>query len=116
MPTITKDDLVYFENKLFLSMLKKILENDLELFSRLPFKLRRPYMLRVEKALKQVKSDLKQTESYMSRNKMRAVRWDKRGDDIEYAFISAGVEEHVTYTSDVLKNRTEELLNKYLSQ
>jgi len=96
-------------------MLIKILENDLELFSKLPFKLRRPYVTRVENAIKQVKVDLKRTENYMLRNNMRAVRWDKKGDEIEYAFISTGVEEHVRYTSETLKNRTEELLEKYLN-
>lgn len=96
-------------------MLMKILETDLELFSKLPFKLPRPYTKRVENALKQVKYDLKRTETYMLRNNMRAVRWDKRDNKIEYAFISTGVEEHVAYTSEDLKNRTEELLEKYLN-
>lgn len=95
-------------------MLMKILETDLELFSKLPFKLPRPYTKRIESALKQAKFDLKRTETYMLRNNMRAVRWDKRDSEVEYAFISAGVEEHVTYTSEELKNRTEELLEKYL--
>lgn len=116
MPEITAEDRRYFENRIYLPILITILERDLEVILQSPFKLQRPYLAVVENALKQIRSDLKLTDIYMVRRKMRLVA-DKPIDGVtEYTFISAGIEERKRYTSDHLRKCTEDLLYKYITK
>jgi len=117
MPSITTEDYRYFENKLYLPMLITILDRDIELINKLPFKLRRPYLAIVEKALAMIRKDLKQTEVYLLRRNMRLVvgRPDAN-KETEYTFISSGIEERRKYASDELRSRSEELITEYFSK
>jgi len=95
-------------------MLITILERDTALFEKLPFKLRRPYLALVDKALSAIRADLKATDIYLVRRNMRLVA-DVPGDEFtNYTFISAGYEEHKRYTAVQLRTRAEEMLGTYL--
>ena len=67
MPEITEDAIVYFEKKIYLPMLIKVLQMDLELFHKFPVKLNRPYIKKVENALQTIKQDLKIVDIYDSK-------------------------------------------------
>lgn len=114
MPSISVEDYQYFENRIYLPMLIKVLEHDLQTIMKQPFKLHRPYIAMVENALKNVISDLKKTDIYLKRNNMKLVRENMTKEQSDYVFIHMGWEERKTYLNTQLRDRTEELLSTYL--
>ncbi|MCK1998325.1 hypothetical protein MPH47_14060 [Psychrobacillus psychrodurans] len=117
MPAITTDDYKYYESGIFLPMLITILERDLEELHKQPFKLRRPYLAIVEKALAMIRKDLKQTEVYLLRRNMRLVIGKPDAEKItECTFISGGIEDRRKYSSEEFRSRTEELITEYFSR
>ncbi|QUG41329.1 hypothetical protein KD050_18950 [Psychrobacillus sp. INOP01] len=117
MPTINTEDYSYFESGIYLPMLIKILERDIELINKLPFKLRRPYLAIIEKALSLIRMDLKQSEVYLLRHNMRIVIGKPDANkQAEYAFISAGYEERRNYSSEEMRSKSEELMSDYFSK
>lgn len=109
MPAINTEAKRYFERKVYLPMLIKILERDIQLIRSLPFKLNRPYIALADEALKRVRTDLKATDIHLVRHNMRLV-----GDKNEYILIYSGVEERWTLTSEQMRSKCEELLRHYL--
>ena len=98
-------------------MLIAVLQKDIELINKQPFKLRRPYLAIIDKALKLIHQDLKQTDIYLLRRSMRLVREKPdKNNETQYTYINAGYEERHKYTSDQLRDRSEEFLNKYFSK
>lgn len=76
MPDIRAEDLIYFENQLYLPMLIKVLDKDIEQINKLPLKLKRPYLKIVESAIDMIREDLKTYEMYLLRNSMKSSRID----------------------------------------
>ena len=76
MPDIRAEDLIYFENQLYLPMLIKVLDKDIEQISKLPLKLKRPYLKIVESAIDMIREDLKTSEMYLLRNSIKSSRID----------------------------------------
>ena len=115
MPEITEDAIVYFEKKIYLPMLIKVLQMDLELFHKFPVKLNRPYIKKVEHTLQTIKQDIKIVDIYMTRNSMKVVRahFDKLVSN--YLFMHRGVEVRKEYTNAELQEKCEELLLKYFT-
>jgi hypothetical protein len=117
MPSISTEDYRYFENKIYLPMLITVLQKDAELINKQPFKLRRPYLAIIDKTLMLILQDLKQTDIYLLRRSMRLVREKPdKNNDTEYTYINVGYEERHKYTSEQLRDRSEELLNEYFSK
>lgn len=117
MPTITTEDYRYFESAIYLPMLVRVLERDIEIINKQPFKLRRPYLAIVEKALGLIRKDLKQTEVYLLRRNMRLVIGKPDADKItQCTFISGGIEDRRKYSSEEFRSRTEELITEYFSK
>lgn len=115
MPEITEDTIVYFEKKIYLPMLIKVLQMDLELFHKFPVKLNRPYIAKIENTLQTIKHDIKRTDIYMTRNSMKLVRnhYDKMVSN--YLFMNRGVEVRKEYTNAELQENCEEVLVKYFT-
>ena len=115
MPLIPEEAMHYFENMIYLPMVMTILEKDRMIFEQAPFKLKKPYITLVEKAVKLVQRELKETHLYMNRHSMKVLRGE--GDDMftEYVFFHGGYEEHRRYLNVRLRNRVEELLSIYLT-
>lgn len=116
MPDIRPADLIYFENQLYLPMVIKVLERDLELINKIPLKLKNPYSRIVEGAIKLVHNDLKASEMYLLRNSMKVLKWDSDNDSTTYIFQSRGTEDHRKLLNIEIKNKCEELLGAYLVQ
>ncbi|GGA30881.1 hypothetical protein [Psychrobacillus lasiicapitis] len=115
MPVIKEKDLMYFENKLYLPMIIKVLEKDLESIDKLPFKLNRPYIKLVEDALKLVHKDLKSADIYLIRKQMQLTKWESTADSTTFAFIYMGTEERHKYLHTEIKTKCEEILYKYFT-
>lgn len=115
MPAIKNGDIHYFENKLYLPMLIKVLEKDLESIDKSPFKLNKPYLKLVEDALKLVRKDLKNADIYLLHNQMQLTKWESTADSTTYAFIYMGTEERHEYLHTEIKTKCEEILYKYFT-
>lgn len=116
MPAIPNEAYRYLEDSIYLPMLIKVLEKDLELVTNLPFKLNRPYIAIVESALQKVKADLKQSDIYQKRHNMKVIRESVTLEHSNYVFIHVGIEERKTYSNQSLRERSEELLGTYLTK
>lgn len=115
MTLIPVESLPYFENTIYLPMVIIVLELDRSAFERGPFKLKRPYVKIVDKAIKIARTELKTTTIYLRRHNMQVVRGKRDDTFTEYIFLYNGYEEHRRYLNLRLRNRTEELLVAYLS-
>lgn len=115
MPLISQEEIVYFEKAMYLPMLLIILERDREIFEKSPFKLRAPYIELVDKAIREVQKELKETNIHMRKQHMKMLKGT--GDDTftEYVFYHGGYEDHRRYLNLRLRNRVEELLRLYLA-
>lgn len=116
MPDIRAEDLIYFENKLYLPMAIKVLEKDIEVINKQPFKLKRPYLKVVEGALEMIRKDLKASETHLLRNSMKVSKWGTTEDSTTYIFSSKGVEDHRKFLNAEIKTKCEDLLIAYLVQ
>ena len=115
MPAIPDEAYRYLEDVIYLPMLTKVLEQDLELIMKLPFKLNRPYIAIVEKALHRVHADLKRADIYLKRHNMKVIRESLTKEQSNYVFTHMGYEERKSYSNMLLRERSEELLGTYLS-
>ena len=116
MPDIRAEDLIYFENQLYLPMLIKVLEKDIDQINKQPLKLKRPYLQIVETAIEKISKDLKTSEMYLLRNSMKVYKWGSDSDSTTYIFQSRGKEDHQKLLNEEIKNKCEELLGAYLVQ
>ncbi|NYF23407.1 hypothetical protein [Sporosarcina sp. JAI121] len=115
MSLIPSEALSNFENMIYLPMIIQILERDREVIETSSFKLRGPYINIVESALKIVRDELKETNSYARNNNLKLNKRGKDGRFTEYAFIHGGYEDIRRYLNVRLRNRTEELINVYFA-
>ncbi len=115
MPLIPSETLPYFENMIYLPMIIKVLERDREVIEISSFKLKGPYLDIVENALKFVRAELKETNTYARRKNMKLIKKGKDGTFTEYAFIHNGYEDKRRYMNIRLRNRTEELISIYFA-
>lgn len=115
MPLIPQDDIVYFENMIYLPMILIVLERDRALIETGSFKLKRPYLDLLERAIVQVQKALKETKIHMRRHQMKVLRGAADDTFTEYVFYHGGYENHRRYLNLRLRNRVEELIRIYLS-
>ena len=115
MPLIPAEALPYFENMIYLPMVLIVLEKDRQNFENGPFKLKKPYVDMVEKAIRTVQAELKETRLHLRRHHMKVVKQKSDDTFTEYVFFYGGYEEHRRYLNVRLRNRSEELLGIYLS-
>ncbi|MBB4823580.1 hypothetical protein HNO89_000800 [Sporosarcina luteola] len=115
MPLIPAKALPHFENMIYLPMLLTILERDRQTIEKGPFKLKGPYLKMIESALLCIQSELKDTSMYLRRHNMKVIRNKMDDTFTEYIFMNGGYEDHRRYLNVRLRNRTEELLQFYIS-
>ncbi len=97
-------------------MIMTILSKDRSRFENLPLKFNGPYIAFIDDTMAAVQLDLKQTHDYLRQNQMKLIKGKQEGIFTEYIFIHNGYEDSRNYLSFRLRNRTEELMNKYFSK
>ncbi|GKV56740.1 hypothetical protein NCCP2222_26870 [Sporosarcina sp. NCCP-2222] len=115
MPLIPAKALPHFENMIYLPMLLTILERDRQTIEKGPFKLKGPYLKMIENALLSVQNELTDTSMYLRRHNMKVIRSKMDDTFTEYIFMNGGYEDHRRYLNVRLRNRTEELLQFYIT-
>ena len=103
-----------YENAIYLPMLLVVLERDRTEIEVGEFKFKNPYLKLTEQAEKCVQEDLKKTNAYFRKHKMKLIKVGSDGDFTEYQFVYGGHTENRRYSNIRLRNKTEELLEYYL--
>ena len=115
MPLISQEEIVHFENMIYLPMVIIILERDRAAIEGGHFKLKRPYLELIDGAIRQLNKELQETKIHMRKHHMKMLRG--QGDDTftEYVFYHGGYEDHRRYLNLRLRNRVEELMGVYFA-
>lgn len=111
IPFDTRD---LMEKAIYYPMVIKVLEKDLYVVEKSPFKLRKPYQEWIEKTMQTVEKELFLVKREMKKEGLK-VEEVKRDDTFTtYLFIYKGYEEYHNYFNPRLRNRVEELLAHFL--
>ncbi|QUW20967.1 hypothetical protein JSQ81_14235 [Sporosarcina sp. Marseille-Q4063] len=116
MTSIPADALKHFNNAIYLPMLITILEKDMLTIEETQLKFKRPYTKMIEQALKSVRADLKKTNIYLLRNNMQLIKRNSNKEFTEFILSSGAYEKFEKYSSEDLKNRTEEKIGEYFAK
>ena len=102
------------EQAIYLPMVLTILERDLALFHKGPFKLSKPYIEWIELTLGKVQRELSEANRFLRKEniKVREIRRDEAFT--MFSFIYKGYEEHHNYFNPRIRNKVEELMKFYL--
>ncbi|KSU62159.1 hypothetical protein AS034_08480 [[Bacillus] enclensis] len=114
MTRIPENDRNILEQAIYLPMVLTILNRDLQIVDKSPFKLKRPYLELIEETMKVIQGELAYVKKYMRVNKMKVERLQSDDAFTMYMFLYKGYEEHHNYFNPRLRNRVEELLRHYL--
>lgn len=111
---IPEHDEVIIEKAIYLPLLVTILTRDLKVIDNSEFKIKEPYIHKVEDILKTVHRDLNKTKKYMFDNKIKVVKSGTEGSLTRYLIIYKGYEKNCKYYNPLLKRRSEEFLEEYM--
>ncbi|MBS4212201.1 MULTISPECIES: hypothetical protein [Neobacillus] len=114
MTRIPENDRDMMEKAIYLPMVLTILNRDLNVVEKSPFKLKKPYLELIEETMKAIQGELAEVKQYMKKNKLQ-VSETKRDDAFTmYMFIYKGYEEHHNYFNPRIRNKVQELMETYL--
>ena len=116
MPLIPQDALPYFENMIYFPMMLTILAKDREAVERIGFKLPGPYIKQIDRAIEAIQKEMKETADFLRVNKMKLIKGESDDTFTNFIFIYGGYETSRRYLNVRLKNRTEELIDLYLTK
>lgn len=116
MTRIPENDRNILEQAIYLPMVLTVLNQDLEVVNKSPFKLKRPYSEMIEATMKVIQGDLARVKMHMRNNKMKVERIQSDDAFTMYMFLYKGYEEHHNYFNPRLRNRVEDLMRHYLFQ
>jgi hypothetical protein len=113
---IPQEALKHFNNAIYLPMLITILEKDILSIEETQLKFKRPYTKMIEQAFNSVRADLKKTNIYLLRNNMQLIKRNSNNEFTEFILSSGAYEKIEKYSSEDLKNHTEEKIADYLAK
>lgn len=104
----------HFNDAIYYPLLLIVLERDRSAIEIGDFKFKSPYQKLIERAETLIRADLKQSNAYFRKHKMKLNKLGNDGSFTEYEFIHGGYVNKRRYSNIRLRNRTEELLEHYL--
>ena len=116
MTRIPDDDRDIFEKAIYLPMVLTVLNRDLTIIDKSPFKLKKPYLELIEETMKAIQRELAGVKRYMKQHQMKVERLSTDDTFTMYLFLYKGYEEHHNYFNPRLRNKSEDLLRYYLYQ
>lgn len=111
---IPEHDRDMIEQAIYLPMLLTVLNRDLTIVEKSPFKLKKPYKDLIKKTTITIQKELAEVKRYLKQNNIQVQR--VKSDDLftMYLFLYKGYEEYHNYFNPRLRNQTEKLLHFYL--
>ncbi len=110
---MSDETIKYFEEMIYLPMLLTILERDSKLIQEQPFKFQKPYLVLIKRVADGIHSELANTHRYFREHQLQLIKEGNDGTFTSYLFIEGANEYQRRYMNHRLRNRSEELLNKY---
>ncbi|MBY0121094.1 hypothetical protein [Bacillus sp. S/N-304-OC-R1] len=114
MTRIPEEDRNIIEQAIYLPMVLTILNRDLIVVNKSPFKLKQPYLNLIEETMKIIQMELKEVKQYMHRNKLKVEQLKRDEAFTMFMFLYKGYEEHHNYFNPRIRNKVQELLEFYL--
>jgi hypothetical protein len=116
MTRIPEDERDIMEMAIYLPMVLIILNRDLNVVTNSPFKLKKPYLNLIEETMKEIQRELAEVKQYMKKNKLQVIETNRDEAFTMYMFIYKGYEENHNYFNPRIRNKVQELLERYLSK
>ncbi|MFE8696313.1 hypothetical protein ACFYKT_08085 [Cytobacillus sp. FJAT-53684] len=114
MTRIPEGDRNILEQAIYLPMALTILNRDLIVISKSPFKLKQPYVNLIEETMKIIQKELEDVKDYMNKNKLQVQQIKRDEAFTMFIFLYKGFEEQHNYFNPRIRNRVQELLDYYL--
>ncbi len=116
MTRIPEEDRDAIEQAIYLPMVLTILNRDMAVVHRSPFKLKQPYLNLIEEAMKIVQKELAAVKRYLKSQQIKVYEQKRDQTFTMYTFLYKGYEEHHNYFNPRIRNKVQELLEYYLFQ
>lgn len=116
MTKIPKEDRNIMEKAIYLPMVLIILNRDLSVVEKSPFKLKKPYLELIEETMKSIQRELAEVKQYMKINNLKVLETNRDDAFTMYMFLYKGYEEHHNYFNPRIRNKVQELMGLYLSK
>jgi hypothetical protein len=116
MTRIPEDDRNIMEKAIYLPMVLIILNRDLAIVEKSPFKLKKPYVELIEETMKTIQKELAEVKQYMKKNKIQVMEVSRDDAFTMYLFMYKGYEENHNYFNPRIRNKVEELMTAYLTK
>jgi hypothetical protein len=113
MTRIPEDERDIMEMAIYLPMVLIILNRDLNVVTNSPFKLKKPYLNLIEETMKEIQRELAEVKQYMKKNKLQVIETNRDEAFTMYMFIYKGYEENHNYFNPRIRNKVQELLERY---
>ncbi|WP_026582417.1 hypothetical protein [Bacillus sp. J33] len=114
MTRIPEEDRNVMEQAIYLPMVLTILNRDLIVIDKSPFKLKQPYLDLIEETMKVIQSELAEVKRYMKKNQLKVQEIKRDEAFTMFMFLYKGYEEHHNYFNPRIRNRVQELMAHYL--
>lgn len=114
MLRIPEKDQKILEQAIYLPLVLTVLNQDLLMIERVPFKLKQPYVDLIEAAIIAIQKELAKIKRYMKVEQMKVKHIKSSGTFTIYLFFYKGYQEQQHYFNPRLRNRTEEIMRYYL--
>ena len=114
MTRIPDQDRDIMEKAIYYPMVLTVLNRDLEVVNKSPFKLKRPYLELIEETMKEIQRELAQVKQYMKKNKLKVIETNRDEAFTMYMFIYKGYEENHNYFNPRIRNKVQELMETFL--
>ena len=113
MTRIPEDDRNIMEKAIYLPMVLIILNRDLTVVEKSPFKLKKPYLELIEETMKSIQKELAEVKQYMKKNNLQVVETKRDDAFTMYLFLYKGYEEAHNYFNPRIRNKVQELMEFY---
>ena len=113
MTRIPEDDRNIMEKAIYLPMVLIILNRDLSVVEKSPFKLKKPYIVLIEETMKIIQRELAEVKQYMKKNNLKVIQTKRDDAFTMYMFLYKGYEEAHNYFNPRIRNKVQELMEFY---
>nr|WP_295971192.1 hypothetical protein [uncultured Bacillus sp.] len=116
MTRIPESDRDLMEQAIYLPMILTILNRDLAIIHKSPFKLKQPYLDLIEDTMKVIQKELKGIKQYMKKEKLDVQQVSHDDAFTGFLFLYKGYEERHNYFNPRIRNKAQEMLSFYLQK
>jgi hypothetical protein len=113
MTRIPDEDRYLMEQFIYLPMVLTVLNRDMNAIQHSQIKLKQPYLLMIEEAMKKIQKELSEIKKEMKKRQLKVVKIQQDEAFTMYSFLYKGYEEHHNYFNPRIRNKVQELIIHY---